>query len=64
MLLGSLTIHVLEDVQDWEDLTVVGYQGFTHHLGRHNQMLEDFECDTDDLSVSEVQSICVVEKQQ
>jgi hypothetical protein len=62
-LLRSLTIHVLKDVQDWQDLTVVGQQSFAHHLRRHNQMLENLERHTDDLSVSEVQGIYVVEKQ-
>lgn len=61
---GSLTVHVLKDVHDGEDLTVIGHQGLAHHVRRHHQVLQDLERHADDLPVPEVQGIYTEGKEQ
>lgn len=53
-----LTVLVLEDVEDGEDLPVVGHQGFSHQLGRHHQVLQDLQRGADHLAVPGVQGVC------
>lgn len=52
-----LTVHVLKDVEDGKNLSVVRDQRFTHHLCWNNQMLQNLQRGTDDLSVPCVQGI-------
>lgn len=53
-----LTVFVLEDVEDGEDLSVVGHQGLSHQLGRHHQVLQDLQGGADHLAVPGVQGVC------
>jgi len=53
-----LTVHVLEDVQDGEDLSVVRDQRLTHHLCWNNQVLQNLQCGADDLPAPRVEGIC------
>lgn len=42
----------LEKVHDGENLTVVGYKGFTNGVTALDELLEDVECRGDDLRVT------------
>lgn len=53
----SLTVHVLEDVENGEDLPVVGHQCLPHHVGRRHQVLQDLQGGADHLTVSRVQGV-------
>lgn len=53
-----LTVLVFEDVEDGEDLPVVGHQRFSHQVGRHHQVLQDLQGGADHLAVSGVQGVC------
>lgn len=53
----SLTVHVLEDVENGEDLPVVGHQRLPHHVGRRHQVLQDLQGGADHLTVSRVQGV-------
>jgi len=50
-------VHVLGlvEVEHRQDLSVVGYEGFTDGVGAHHQCLEHFQSDLDDLDVAGVQ---------
>lgn len=54
---SALTVHVFEDVEDGEDLSVVGHQGFSHRVAGHHQMLQNFQGGADHLAVPRVQGI-------
>lgn len=55
---SQLTVHVFEDVENGEDLPVVGHQSFAHQVGGEHQVLQDFQGGTDHLAVPRVQGIC------
>lgn len=54
---AGLTVHVLEDVENGEDLPVVGHQRLPHHVGRRHQVLQDLQGGADHLTVSGVQGV-------
>lgn len=53
----SLTVHVLEDVENGEDLPVVGHQRLARHVCRGHQVLQDLQRGADHLTVSCVQGV-------
>lgn len=53
----ELTVHVLEDVEDGEDLPVIRHQRLTHHVAGHHQVLQDLQGGADHLTVPRVQGI-------
>ncbi len=53
----ELTVHVLEDVENREDLPVVGHKSLSHHFSRHHQKLQDLQGGADHLAVPRVQGI-------
>ena len=57
-LISLIQVLCLEEVHDWENLTVVGYQGLTNGVTALDELLEDVECRGDDLRVTCVQSSC------
>lgn len=59
----KLTVHVLEHVEDGQDLSVVWHQSFSHHLSWHHKVLQNLQCGTDHLPVPCVQSIWEREQQ-
>jgi len=54
-LVSNVHIVLLEQVHDWEDLTVVWDESLTDGVGASNQDLQDLEGDGDDLWVTGVQ---------
>ena len=48
-------IAVFIEVEDGENLSVVRHQGFTDHFAALNELLEHFEHNGDDLSVTRVE---------
>lgn len=53
-----LTVVVLVEVEDGQDLPVVGHQCLSHHLCRRHQVLQYLERRADDRSVPCVQCVC------
>ena len=37
--IATVQIHILENVQNWQDLTVIRDQCLTHHIARDDQVL-------------------------
>lgn len=62
--LARLTVHVLEDVENGEDLPVVGHQRLSHHVGRRHQALQELQGGADHLAVPGVQGVCRAEGQE
>lgn len=58
---AALTVHVLEDVENGEDLPVVGHQRLPHQVGRRHQVLQDLQGGADHLPVPGVQGVWKVE---
>jgi len=54
-LVAHVLVRCFVEVQDGQDLTVVGHQGLTDGVGALDESLEDLECDVDDFSVAGVQ---------
>lgn len=46
----------LEQVHDWQDLSIVRHKGFSDGVGASNKSLQDFQSDTNNFWVSSVQS--------
>lgn len=59
-----LTVVVLEDVEDGEDLSVVRHQSFSHQLGRHHQVLQDLQGAADHLPLPGVQGVCKRQREE
>ena len=53
---ADVLVALLEQVEDGQDLAVVGNQRLTNGLGAEDERLEDLEGDHDDLRVAGVQS--------
>lgn len=51
----AVAIAVSEDIENGEDLPVVGDQGLADHVSAEDKFLDDFEHDCDDFRVSGVQ---------
>jgi len=51
----DVAILRLVEVQDGEDLPVIGHKGLAYGVGGHHQCLEHFECNLDDLGVARIQ---------
>ncbi|KAG8557722.1 hypothetical protein GDO81_016714 [Engystomops pustulosus] len=54
---SGVDVHVFEDVENRENLSVVRHESFSHHLGRDDQVLEDFQGGAYHLSIADIQSI-------
>ena len=54
---AAVEVHVFENVQDGENLAVVGNQSFANDIGRDDEVLEDLQCRADGRSASRVQSV-------
>lgn len=52
----QVSIIIFEDVENWENLSVVGDQGFTNHISTQDKSLESFEHNSDNIWLSGVQS--------
>lgn len=52
-----LTVHVLEDVEDGQDLSVVRHQRLPHHVSGHHQVLQHLQGGADHLPVPGVQGV-------
>ena len=55
-LISQVNILCLHQVQHWENLTVVRYQGFSDGVRAGDESLEDLEGDAHNLDVTCVQS--------
>ena len=55
-LVADARVVVAEDVEDGQDLAVVGHQGLADHLARKDQLLDHLEHGGDYLRISGVQS--------
>ena len=53
----TVEIHILEYVQNRQNLAIVGHQGFTDHIAANDQMLQHLQCRTDDWSTSCIECI-------
>ena len=54
---AAVEVHVFENVQDGENLAVVGNQSFANDIGRDDEVLEDLQGRADGRSASRVQSV-------
>ena len=54
-LVSQVHILCLHQVQHWENLTVIWYQGFSDGVGAGDKRLQNFECDRNYLRVACVQ---------
>jgi len=55
-LVTYILVAVLVDVEDWEELSIVGDQGLSDHLSTDNKLLDDLQSDLDDIGVSGIKS--------
>ena len=55
-LVAKVDVFGLHQVQNWQDLSVVGHQSLTNCVGALNEPLQDLESDGDNLRVTGVQS--------
>ncbi len=53
-LVALVQILSLEQVHDWQDLTVVGHQSFTDRLAGHNERLKDVKGSCNNLGITRV----------
>lgn len=53
-LVTLVQILSLEQVHDWQDLTVVGHQSFTNSLAGHNESLKDGEGSCNNFGIARV----------
>ena len=53
---SQVRIFRLEQVHDWQNLSVVGHQGLANSVRAGHEGLQDFQGDADDFWVSRVQS--------
>jgi hypothetical protein len=54
-LVPDARVIVAEDVENWQNLTVVWHQCLADHLSRKDQFLDDFEHGCDDFGVAGVE---------
>ena len=54
-LITLVQVLGLEQVHDWEDLTVVWHQGFSDGVTARNELLQDMQSSCDDIAVTGVQ---------
>ena len=54
--ISEVCVLSLEQVHDWQDLSIVWHESFSDGVGASNEGLQDFECDSDNFWVSSVQS--------
>jgi len=54
-LVSEVIVLSLEEVEDGEDLSVVGYESFADGVGAQDEGLEDLEGDLDDLGITSVE---------
>ena len=55
-LITRAYVAIFVQIENWKDLPVVGDQGFSNHLARLDEFLQDLEHDRDDVFVSGVES--------
>ena len=53
----EIHVSILEQVKDREDLSIVRDEGFTDHIGRFDEMLQDLQGGCDNFWVSCVQGL-------
>lgn len=53
-LVSEVLVLGLEEVEDGEDLSVVGYKGFSNSVGAEDEVLENLKGHLDDLNVAGV----------
>ena len=41
--ISAVQVHVFENVQDWENLAVVGHESFAHNIGGDDKVLQYFQ---------------------
>ena len=56
---ADVGIAVSEDVEDGQNLAVVGYQGFTDHVPAQHQLLDHLQHGSHDVGVPGIQCGCV-----
>ena len=52
---AHILVALLEQVENWQDLAVVGHKSLTNRLGAKHERLEDLERDGDHLAVTGIQ---------
>ena len=55
-LVAQVHVAVFEQVEDRQDLSIVGHEGLTDGVGAEHQLLQDLQSNGDDLLVAGVQS--------
>lgn len=55
-LITKVLVSDFEEVEDWEDLSVVGDKGLTNGVGAADKSLQDLEGYRNDFNVTSVQS--------
>jgi len=55
-LVSHVQVLGLEQVHDWQDLSVIWHKGFSDGIGAANECLQDLKSDCDNFWVSSVQS--------
>jgi hypothetical protein len=54
-LVTDVSVALLEEVHNWQDLSVVGHKSFTNSVRAGHERLQNFESDSDDFTVTGVQ---------
>jgi len=54
-IVTDVSVALLEEVHNWQDLSLVGHKSFTNSVRAGHERLQNFESDSDDFTVTGVQ---------